>query len=172
MECSPCHNSVIADSEEVMLALGIVLSYMGLLYFGAVIVPGIGLSGYLLAQVPGNFLDWAHAPGYGILALLLVRGLDRRAWPLAYALPVAAAAAFVFGLWTEVFQGSVQGRGASVDDLVTDAVGIGLAVIMMLSATVRNRIVLRPCLDSFLSFWRVGSLVSLVRRAKLSRQIR
>jgi len=172
MECSPCHNSFIIDSEEVILALGIVLGYMGLLYFGAVIVPGIGLSGQLLAQVPGNFLDWAHAPGYGILALLLVRGLERRAWPLVYALPVAAAAALVFGLWTEVFQGSVQGRESNVDDLVVDAIGIGLAMMLMLSATVRNRIILRPCLDSFLSFWRAGSLVSLVRRVKLTRQIR
>ena len=149
-----------------MLALGIVLSYMGLLYFGAVIVPGIGLSGYLLAQVPGNFLDWAHAPGYGILALLLTRGLQRRAWPLAYALPVAAAAAVVFGLWTEVFQGSVEGRESNVDDLVVDAIGISLAAMLMLSQTVRNRIVLRPCLDSFLSFWRAGSLVSLDRPTK------
>ncbi len=140
MECSPCHNSVIVDSEEVMLALGIVLSYMGLLYFGAVIVPGIGLSGHLLAQMPDGLLDWAHAPGYGILALLLTCGLQRRAWPLAYALPVAAAAALVFGLWTEVFQGSVEGRESNVDDLMVDAIGIGLAAIMMLSATVRNRI--------------------------------
>lgn len=156
-----------------MLAIGIVLGYMGLLYFGAIIVPGIGLSGQLLAQVPGNFLDWAHAPGYGILALLLTRGLQRRTWPLAYALPVAAAAAFVFGLWTEVFQGSIQGRESNVDDLVVDAIGIGLAaMILMLSETVRNRIVLRPCLDSFLSFWRAGCRGSLVRRVKLSRQIR
>ncbi len=154
------------------MGLGIVLVYMGLLYFGAVIVPGIGLSGQLLAQVPGNFLDWAHAPGYGILAVLLTRGLQRRAWPLAYALPVAAAAALVFGLWTEVFQGSIQGRESNVDDLMVDAIGIGIAATMMLSATVRNKIILRPCLDSFLSFWRAGSLVSLVRRVKLTRQIR
>jgi hypothetical protein len=140
VECSPCHNNVIVDTEEVMLALGVVSGYMGLLYFGAIIVPGIGLSGQLLAQVPGNFLDWAHAPGYGILALLLTRGLQRRAWPLAYALPVAASAAFVFGLWTEVFQGSIQGRESNVDDLVVDAIGISLAAILMLSITVRNRI--------------------------------
>jgi hypothetical protein len=145
---------------------------MGLLYFGAVIVPGIGLFGHLLVQVPGNILDWAHAPGYGILAVLLARGLLRRAWPLACALPVAAAAAFVFGLWTEVFQGSVEGRESSVDDLVVDAIGIGLAATIMLSKTVRNRIVLRPCLDSFLSFWLADSLVSLARRVKLTRQIR
>lgn len=118
----------------------IVMGYIGLLYFGAVIVPGVGLAGHLMVQVPGNLLDLAHAPGYGILAVLIALGLQRRAWPPAYALPVAAAAALVFGLWTEVFQGSVQGRGASADDLVTDAIGIGVASILMLSETVRNRI--------------------------------
>ena len=119
----------------------VVLGYIGVLYFGAIIVPGVGLSGYLIGLVPWSLLDWADAPGYGILALLLTRGLQRRAWPLAYALPVAAAGALVCGLWTEVFQGSVQGRGASVDDLVTDAVGIGVATAMMLSETVRNWVV-------------------------------
>jgi hypothetical protein len=124
-----------------MVGFGIVvLGYIGLLYFGAIIVPGVGLSGHLMVLVPGSLLDWAHAPGYGILAVLIALGLQRRSWPLAYALPVAAAAALVFGLWTEVFQGSVQGRGSSVDDLVTDAVGIGVASILMLSAKVRNRI--------------------------------
>jgi len=126
---------------EVMVGFGIaVLGYIGLLYFGATIVPGVGLSGYLIGLVPWSLFDWAHAPGYGMLAVLLTRGLQRRAWPLAYALPVAAAAALVFGLWTEVFQGSVQGRQLSVDDLVMDAVGIGFATTMMLSETVRNRI--------------------------------
>jgi hypothetical protein len=150
-----------------MVGFGIaVLSYIGLLYFGAIIVPGVGLSGYLIGLVPWTLFDWAHAPGYGILAVLLTRGLQRRAWPLAYALPVAAAAAFVFGLWTEVFQGSVQGRQTTADDLVTDAIGIGLVAMMMLAVTVRNRIALRSCLDSFLSFWRADCLVSLVRRTK------
>ena len=144
-----------------------VLSYIGLLYFGAIIVPGVGLSGYLIGLVPWTLFDWAHAPGYGILAVLLTRGLQRRAWPLVYALPVSAAAAFVFGLWTEVFQGSVQGRQTTADDLVTDAIGIGIAtMIMMLSESVRNRIALRPCLNSFLSFCRTDSLLSLVRRTK------
>lgn len=119
----------------------VVLGYIWLLYFGAIIVPGVGLAGHLLVQIPGSLLEWAHAPGYGILALLLTRGLQRRAWPLAYALPVAAAAALVFGLWTEVFQGSVQGRQTTADDLVTDAVGIGIATTMKLAVTVRNRIV-------------------------------
>ena len=122
------------------MAFGIVLGYMGLLYFGAIIAPGVGLTGHLLVLVPASLLEWAHAPGYGILAILLTRRLQYCAWPLAYALPVAAAAAFVFGLWTEVFQGSVQGRESSVDDLVTDAIGIGLAMVVMLSETGRSRI--------------------------------
>ena len=123
------------------MGLGVlVLGYIGLLYFGAVIVPGVGLAGHVMVLVPSSLLEWAHAPGYGVLAVLLTIGLQRRAWPLAYAISVAAAGALVFGLWTEVFQGSVQGRGPSVDDLVTDAIGIGVAATMMLSATIRNRI--------------------------------
>jgi hypothetical protein len=155
-------------AREVIVGFGIVvLGYIWLLYFGATIVPGVGISGHLIGLVPYSIFDWAHAPGYGILAVLLTRGLQRRAWPLAYALPVAAAAALVFGLWTEVFQGSVQGRQTTADDLVTDAIGIGLAaMIMMLSETVRNRIALKLGLNSFLSFWHAGCLVSLVRRTK------
>ncbi len=151
------------------MGLGIVvLSYIGLLYFGAIIVPGVGLSGHLMVLVPFSLLEWAHAPGYGILAVLIALGLQRRAWPPAYALPVAAAAAFVFGLWTEVFQGSVQGRGASVDDLVTDAVGIGIALAVMFSVTIRNRIVLicPPALILFKDSSARVCLISLVRRIK------
>ena len=132
------------------MGLGVlVLGYIGLLYFGAVIVPGVGLAGHVMVLVPSSLLEWAHAPGYGVLAMLLTIGLQRRAWPLAYAIPVAAVGALVFGLWTEVFQGSVQGRGPSVDDLVTDAIGIGVATTMMLSGTVRNRIVSSPWLCLF-----------------------
>jgi hypothetical protein len=128
---------------EVIMGLGVlVLGYIGLLYFGAVIVPEVGLAGHVMVLVPGSLLVWAHVPGYGVLAMLLTIGLQRRAWPLAYAIPVAAAGALVFGLWTEVFQGSVQGRVPSVDDLVTDAIGIGLATVLLLSERVRNRIAL------------------------------
>jgi hypothetical protein len=123
------------------VGFGIVLGYMGLLCFGAIIAPGVGLSGHLLILVPGSLLDWAHAPAYGILAVLLTHGLLHRAWPLTYALPVSAAAAFVFGLWTEVLQGSVQGRETNVDDLVVDAIGIGLAAVILLAEPVRKRII-------------------------------
>ncbi len=44
---------------EVIVAIGILLGYMGLLYFGAIIAPGVGLSGHLLVQLPAWLLDWA-----------------------------------------------------------------------------------------------------------------
>lgn len=118
----------------------LVLGYMGLLYVGAIIVPGVGVAGQLIALVPSGLLDWAHAPAYGVLAVLLILLLKRRGWPSVYALPVAAAAALVFGLWTEVLQGSIHGRQASVEDLVVDGIGIGIATILMLSETVRDKL--------------------------------
>lgn len=122
------------------MELGLALGYMSLLYFGAMIAPGVGMSGLLMVQMPATLLDWAHAPGYGLLALLLTRGLQRRNWPSTYALAVAAAASFVFGMWTEVFQGSVPGRQPSIDDLMIDGMGIGLAVVVMvLSRGLRNQ---------------------------------
>jgi hypothetical protein len=48
-----------------------------------------------------------------------------------YALPVGTGASFVFGLWTEAWQGSVSGRFSSIDDLTLDTLGIlcgGLAL--------------------------------------------
>ena len=42
-------------SREVTVAFGIVLGYMGLLYFGAIIAPGVGLTGHLLVLVPASF---------------------------------------------------------------------------------------------------------------------
>ena len=111
-----------------------------------------------MALVPSGILDWAHAPAYGILAVLLTLWLKRRAWPLAHALPVAAPGALVFGLWTEVLQGSIQGRHATVEDLVVDGVGIGVATILMLSETVRNKITAKPApgSDYLLALWCVG----------------
>ncbi len=113
------------------MAIGILLGYMGLLYFGAIIAPGVGLSGHLLVQLPVWLLDWAHAPSYGLLAILLTRGLQRRGWPLGYALAMAVTAAFAFGLFTELRQGSVPGRYPSLGDLLVNAVGIGIAAMVM-----------------------------------------
>jgi hypothetical protein len=43
--------------REVTVGLGIILGYMGLLYFGAIIAPNVGLAGYLLVQVPASLLE-------------------------------------------------------------------------------------------------------------------
>lgn len=113
------------------MATGILFGYMALLYFGSVIAPGVGLSGHLLTELPVWLLDWAHAPGYGVLAILLTLGLQRRGWLLGYALALAGSAAFTFGLFTEFLQGSVPGRHSSSGDLLVNAVGIGIAAMIM-----------------------------------------
>lgn len=118
----------------------VVLGYMGLLYFGAIIVPGDGVVGKWMSVVPSGLWDLAHAPAYGILAVLLILLLKRLGWASFYAFPVSAAAALGFGLWTEVLQGSIHGRQASVEDLVVDGIGIGMATLLMRSETVRDKI--------------------------------
>lgn len=119
-----------------------VLGYMGILSLGALIVPGVGLPGRLMVRVPSAALDWAHAPAYGVLTWLFVQGLRRRSWPIFFAIPVGTGASLVFGLWTEVWQGSVPGRFSSVDDLAIDTVGIlctGLALLIRECAVGREK---------------------------------
>ena len=118
-------------SSEVIVSLAVVLGYMMVLYWGAMIAPGIGVSGHLLVTIPWNLVDWAHAPAFGLLAWLFAAELEWRDWPLVCALPVASTAAWVFGLWTEVFQASVPGRHLSVEDLIVDAIGIACAAMLI-----------------------------------------
>lgn len=127
------------------MGFGFALCYMGFLFFGAIIVPGVGISGHLMVQMPSTVLEWSHAPGYGLLAWLLTTGLQGRGWPFAHALAVSSTAALVFGLWTEVFQGSVPGRHASIGDLVTDAVGISLVAMLMIARRMLDTVPLSSC---------------------------
>lgn len=128
------------------MTIGILFVYMGLLCLGAIIAPGVGLSGHLLVQLPTWLVDWAHAPGYGILAILLTRGLQRRDWALGSALAMAVAAAFAFGLFTEFLQSSVPGRHPSLGDLWVNAIGIGIAAASMAAWEMRGtlRQVIQP----------------------------
>ncbi len=139
--------------------------YMMLLCFGAMIAPGVGMSGRLITQMPPALLEWAHAPGYGILAWLLTRGLCRRGWPISYAVFAASSAAFVFGMWTEVFQGFVPGRSTSADDLAVNAGGIALIACVMLA---QNRTGVRVLQPVVLSLKRIGSSSVLFSRRLLS----
>jgi VanZ family protein len=118
----------------------LILGCMSVLWWGAMIVPGVGVSGHVMVTMSPTLVDWAHAPGYGLLAWLLTLGLQRRHWPLLYAVIVGSAISFVFGLWTEIFQGSVPGRHPSTDDLIVDAVGIGTVAVMAMLRMLVDRL--------------------------------
>lgn len=115
-----------------MLFIGtIVASYMGLLVGLAVAAPGAGVTGTLIELVPGNWRDEAHIPAYGLLALIVMWGLRRRGWPVPYAIPVGVLFTLVFGLWTEVAQGTVPSREASLPDLLNDLLGGLMAAALL-----------------------------------------
>lgn len=114
------------------MAFTLVLIYMGLLGFGAMISPGIGFSGEMIAMLPPPVVDFSHAPAYGLLTWLLTGGLAGRGWPRRYALLVATAGATVFGVWMEIFQGSVPGRVVDIGDVVVNSAGIGTAALLIL----------------------------------------
>lgn len=112
-----------------MLMIGAIAGYMAALELLAVSSPGAGPIGWLMLVLPGEFMEWMHAPAYGFLAWLTLIWLRRRSWPWPYAVPVGLSLALVFGLWTEVAQVSVPGREPSVKDLVVDGVGIVAAAM-------------------------------------------
>jgi VanZ family protein len=71
----------------------------------------------------------AHFGEYALLAALWIWAL---APPLGRrALPVAAAIAFVYALSDEYHQSFVEGRDADPLDVLTDAAGIAVAVILL-----------------------------------------
>jgi VanZ family protein len=116
----------------MVLVAAVILGYMFFLVSLAVASPGIGFHGTLISLVPENWRDMAHVPAYGALAWLLIRGFRRRGWPLPYAMLCAILLSTVFGLWTEVVQGSTPGRETSLHDLVSDTLGGMMAATLVL----------------------------------------
>ncbi len=116
----------------MLLLVAVIVGYMSLLVGVAVASPGIGFTGSLLRLVPDDWRDWAHIPAYGLLAWLTMVGFRLRGWPIRYALLVGIGVSVVFGLWTEVAQGSAPGREASLHDLVNDLLGALTAGALML----------------------------------------
>jgi VanZ family protein len=114
------------------------LFYMVLLAFGATITPGVGVGGSLLALLPQPVTEYSHAPAYALLTWLLTSSLRKRDWPQQTALWVSAVAAMVFGLWMEIFQGSIPGRAVEIGDVTSNAVGIGLSAVLIVSAAERR----------------------------------
>lgn len=116
----------------MVVAASVIVSYMLLLVGLAVAAPGIGLGGSLIEIVPENWRDGAHVPAYGLLAWLVMWGLLRRGWPVIHATCIGVLATGVFGLWTEVAQGTAPGREASLHDVGNDLLGGTIAAALML----------------------------------------
>ena len=107
------------------------LLYMVLLGYGAIITPGVGTAGSLLAFVPQAVTEFSHVPAYAVLTWLLTSGLCERGWPKQAALWVGVGAAMVFGLWMEIFQAFVPGRVTDIGDVTCNAIGIGFAALLI-----------------------------------------
>jgi VanZ family protein len=107
------------------------LLYMVLLGFGATITPETGLTGSLLALVPQPVTEYSHAPAYALLTWLLTGSLKERGWPQRTALCIGAVSAMVFGVWMELLQAFVPGRDVSLGDVASNAIGIGLASLVI-----------------------------------------
>ena len=120
------------------------LLYMVLLGFSATITPEAGVTGALLALVPQPVTEYSHVPAYALLAWLLTGSLKKRGWPQRTALCVGAVSAMVFGLWMELLQQFVPGRVVSIGDVASNAIGIGLASLVIGCTPARvNRVLLR-----------------------------
>lgn len=107
------------------------LLYMVLIGFGAMITPGVGIAGSLLALVPQPLTECSHVPAYGLLTWLLTSSLRGRAWPKRTALWMGAIAAMVFGLGMEILQAFVPGRFVDIGDVASNAMGISLASLLI-----------------------------------------
>jgi hypothetical protein len=116
-----------------------VVGYMGMLIAAALAAPGVGVLGEIIVWLPYGALDWLHVPAFGLLTWLAIRGLQRRGWPLPYALGTGMFGSFVFGLWIEVCQGSVEGRTTSSEDLFINTVSIIAAGVMLAGWTAWSR---------------------------------
>lgn len=116
----------------MVFAAPLIATYMLFLVGLAVAAPGIGWGGSLIELVPDTWRNGAHLPAYGLFAWLVMWGLLRRGWPIMYATGIGILATGVFGLWTEVAQGTAPGREVSFDDVWNDLVGGMIAGALML----------------------------------------
>ena len=95
-------------------------------------------------RLPGGLPDVvAHAGAYGVLSMLVLRGvtLSRRARVTAAAAAAAVAITIAYGLTDEWHQAFVRGRTAEMRDLAADAAGAvaGTAVAWACVIVLRNR---------------------------------
>ena len=114
------------------MGVGSVLIYMGVLGFGAMISPGVGIFGGLIAMFPQSVTELSHVPAYGLLTWVLSSMLQGYGWPQRSALWVAIVTALVFGVGMEFLQGFVPGRVVDSGDVLMNGIGIGMATLLIL----------------------------------------
>ena len=107
------------------------LFYMVVLGFGAIITPGVGMAGSVLALFPQPVTEFSHVPAYGLLTWLLTNALRERGWPQQMALCVGVVVPMLFGVWMEMLQGFVPGRVVDFGDVAFNAMGIGVAALLI-----------------------------------------
>ncbi len=91
---------------------------------------------------PGGLPDWVyHVAEYGGLGFLLTRALWRTPGITAFwARWAALAGSAIFGVVDEVHQSFVPGRTASARDVLADAAGAALAIVLAAILSSRGRI--------------------------------
>ena len=114
------------------MGVGSVLIYMGVFGFGAMISPGVGIFGGLIAMVPQSVTEMSHLPAYGLLTWLLSDVLQGYGWAQRSALHGAIVTALGFGVGMEFLQGFVPGRVVDSGDVLMNGVGIGMATLLIL----------------------------------------
>ena len=83
-------------------------------------------------QDPGlqRLFNLAHVPGFALLALLWAEGLLARDWPRGRRLAVVALCGLVVAAATEGLQMLVPGRYADLGDMLRNAMGIALGLVV------------------------------------------
>src|SRR5262245_19177881 len=114
------------------MGVGSVLIYMGHLGSGAMISPGVGIFGGLIAMLPQWVTEMSHVPAYGLLTWMMSGVLQGYGCPQRAALFVAITTALVFGISMEFVQAFVPGRIVDSGELMMNGIGIGMAALLIL----------------------------------------
>lgn len=114
-------NSTLLYWGPALLMMAAIFSFSSI---PSVEMPNFGLLDFLVKK-------GGHALGYGLLALAYVRGLKgERSEIHPRQLFIAWVLAILYSVTDEFHQSFVPGRNPAVTDVMIDAVGAGLALIL------------------------------------------
>jgi VanZ family protein len=117
---------------------GVVAVAATILYFSVFSPPGSGvIRTGPLGVLP--YSTWLHALAYGGLAVALAYAFQDSAWRDRSVLITVALVAVAYGGSIELLQSTLDARTADFGDLLTNAVGAGVAVVCWRIVTRRVR---------------------------------